>query len=167
MGVRFNDVLLDLHPRKISTDSSDGKSLPVAAEGPLCFRRPPSRSMQRTRVPAASRCARAPFISLETSRCCTQVCLSAPSAGLGFRVIPALGTWARQFQAPFLVSVSLPDCRLRLLQIHQTICFRTLRKTDFAWFESGPLCSGSPQPIGARKEDNKCFAKIASLSSVF
>ena len=40
-------------------------------------------------------------------------------------------------------------------------------KNSLAGLESGPLCSGSPQPIGARKEDKQYFARIASLSSVF
>ena len=46
------------------------------------------------------------------------VCASAfqpSSVGLGCRVIPALGGFAQQFQ-PGWVSVSLSDCRLRLLQ---------------------------------------------------
>lgn len=42
------------------------------------------------------------------------------SVGLGFRVIPALGGGTQQFR-PYRVSVSLPDCRLRLLQSTKTI----------------------------------------------
>ena len=49
----------------------------------------------------------------------------------------------------------------------QNNLFRTLRKTGFAWLESGPLRSGSPQPIGAGKEGNMlCKNRITLIGFI-
>src|SRR6185312_35400 len=88
------------------------------------------------------------------------------SVGLGCRVIPALGGFARQFQ-PWRVSVSLSDCRLLLLQKRK----QSAPDPPKNWLRSPgerPLRSGSPQLIrGTKGRQHTCFAKIASLSSDF
>jgi len=59
-----------------------------------------------------------PAPSVASAFCTHALPFSLLSVGLGFRVIPALGVFTRQFQ-PVRVSVSLPDCRLRLLSKHK------------------------------------------------
>jgi hypothetical protein len=99
------------------------------------------------------------------SRFCTQVCLSTP---LGWAWLQG-NSRARCLHSaiPGLAGFGLPP-RLRASPFanSQTICFRILRKTGFAWLESGPFCSGRPNRSGHERKTNKCFAKVASLSSV-
>jgi hypothetical protein len=79
------------------------------------------------------------------------------SVGLGFRVIPALAGFSQQFEpCGFRFPSQIAGCAF--CQTTNNL-FRSLRKTDFACLESGPLCSGSPQPIRARKEDKYMLCK--------
>src|SRR6185312_6065310 len=87
------------------------------------------------------------------------------SVGLGFRVIPALGGGAQQFQ-PYRVSVSLPDCRLRLLQRTNNPLLN-LRKTASLALRAVPFAPGRPNRSGHERKTNTCFARIASPSLVF
>ena len=72
-------------------------------------------------------------------------------------VIPAIGGYALQFQPS---GFRLPSQIAGYAFCRSTNnLFRTLRKTCFACLESGPLRSGSPQPIRARKENRHMLCK--------
>src|SRR5690348_13031050 len=70
--------------------------------------------------------------------------------GLGFRVIPALGSVARQFQ-PCRVSVSPADCRLRLLNGTNSLPW-TLRKTVSLAWRAAPFAPGRPNESGHERK---------------
>jgi single-strand DNA-binding protein len=79
------------------------------------------------------------------------------SVGLGFRAIPALGGFTQQFQpCGFRFLAQIAGCAFSKSTNN---LFRTLRKTASLALRAGPLRSGSPQQIRARKEDKYMLCK--------
>lgn len=88
------------------------------------------------------------------------------SVGLGFRAIPALGSCARQVRA--LTGFGFP-ARLSAapFETTQTIWPGALRKTVSLALRAAPFAPGRPDGSGHERKTKTCFARIASLSSVF
>jgi hypothetical protein len=72
-----------------------------------------------------------------------------------------------QIVVPERVSVSLPDCRLRLLQSHKQSGSGPSEKLVSLGLRAAPFAPGRPNRSGQERKTKTCFAKIASLSSVF
>src|SRR6185437_3686405 len=87
------------------------------------------------------------------------------SFGLGFRVIPALGACARQFQ-PAGFRFPLADWRLAFCKNTNNPLLNLRKTASLAW-RAASFAPGRPNQLGHERKTNTCFAKIASLSLVF
>jgi hypothetical protein len=103
--------------------------------------------------------------SLEFSHFCKRVCLSAH---LGWAWLQGNSRARRRRSAvPALTGFGFPPGLPAAPFEEHKQSAPDPPKNRLAGLESGPLCSGSPQPIGARKEDKHMLCKNRIILIVF
>jgi hypothetical protein len=117
-----------------------------------------TRAQEANRTTGGLRGARVPFITFGSSRCCTRVCLSALSDGLGFRVIPAPGAWRPA--VPALAGFGLPP-RLPASPFANSKQSASAPSEKLAslGLRAAPFAPGRPHRAGHERKTNKCSSR--------